>query len=100
MNGTGYPEGLTREQMSIPARIMAIADVFEALTASDRPYKPAKSLSASLKILGFMNKDHHVDPELFDIFIRSDIYQQYADEYLDSSQIDEVVKEKIPSYVP
>lgn len=100
MNGTGYPDGLTRHQMSIPARIMAIADVFEALTASDRPYKPAKTLSESLKILGFMKKDHHIDPDLFDIFIRNDIYKTYADEYLDSSQIDEVVKEKIPGYVP
>lgn len=100
MNGTGYPDGLTREQMTVPARIMAIADVFEALTASDRPYKPAKTLSESLKILGFMKKDHHVDPDLFDVFIRSDIYQQYAEEYLDPSQIDEVVKAKIPGYVP
>ena len=100
MNGTGYPDGLTRDQMSIPARIMAIADVFEALTASDRPYKPAKTLSESLKILGFMKKDHHVDPDLFDVFIRSKIYQEYAEKYLDQSQIDEVIVEKIPGYVP
>ena len=100
MNGTGYPDGLTRDQMSIPARIMAIADVFEALTASDRPYKPAKSLSASLRILGFMKKDQHIDPDLFDIFIRNEIYQTYADEYLDSSQIDAVEKDKIPGYEP
>ncbi|MEO5340009.1 MAG: GAF domain-containing protein [Magnetococcus sp. MYC-9] len=100
MIGTGYPDGLVREQMSIPARIMAIADVFEALTASDRPYKPAKSLSASLKILGFMKKEQHVDPELFDVFIRSKIYQRYAEKYLDPSQIDEVDESKIPGYVP
>lgn len=100
MNGTGYPEGLTRDQMSVPARIMAIADVFEALTASDRPYKPAKTLSESLKILGFMKKDHHVDPDLFDIFIRSNIYQEYAEEYLDPSQMDEVDVAKIPGYTP
>lgn len=100
MNGTGYPDGLVREQMPIPARIMAIADVFEALTASDRPYKPAKSLSASLKILGFMKKDQHIDAELFDVFIRSKIYQTYAEHYLDPSQIDVVDESKIPGYTP
>ncbi|MBF0185805.1 MAG: GAF domain-containing protein [Magnetococcales bacterium] len=100
MDGTGYPDGLVREQMSIPARIMAIADVFEALTASDRPYKPAKSLSASLKILGFMKKEHHIDPDLFDVFIREKIYLQYAEKYLDPSQIDEVDENKIPGYTP
>ncbi|MBF0460146.1 MAG: GAF domain-containing protein [Magnetococcales bacterium] len=100
MDGSGYPEGLVRAQMSIPARIMAVADVFEALTASDRPYKPAKSLSASLKILGFMKKDQHIDPDLFDVFIRSKIYQQYAEQYLDPSQIDVVDESKIPGYTP
>ncbi|MBF0428491.1 MAG: GAF domain-containing protein [Magnetococcales bacterium] len=100
MIGTGYPDGLVREQMSIPARIMAVADVFEALTASDRPYKPAKSLSESLKILGFMKKDQHIDPDLFDVFIRSKIYQQYAEKYLDPSQIDVVDESKIPGYAP
>ncbi|MEO5363047.1 MAG: GAF domain-containing protein [Magnetococcus sp. DMHC-8] len=100
MIGTGYPDGLLRDQMSIPARIMAIADVFEALTASDRPYKPAKSLSASLKILGFMKKDQHIDPDLFDVFIRNKIYQQYAEKYLDPSQIDAVDENKIPGYAP
>lgn len=99
MIGTGYPDGLVREQMPIPARIMAIADVFEALTASDRPYKPAKSLSASLKILGFMKKDQHIDAELFDVFIRSKIYQTYAEQYLDPSQIDAVDESKIPGYI-
>src|SRR3546814_7820693 len=64
MDGTGYPRGLTREQMSIPARIMAIADVFEALTAADRPYKTAKKLSEALKIMSFMNQDNHLDPAL------------------------------------
>lgn len=100
MNGTGYPDGLVREQMSIAARIMAIADIFEALTANDRPYKPAKSLSASLKILGFMKKDQHVDPDLFQVFISSEVYQEYAEKYLDQSQIDEVIKAKIPGYDP
>ncbi len=90
MDGTGYPRGLTREQMSVQARIMAIADIFEALTAKDRPYKKAKTLSESLRIMGFMVKDRHIDPDLFRIFIEEKVYLAYAREYLDPSQIDEV----------
>ena len=90
MVGTGYPRKLTREEMSIPARIMAIADIFEALTASDRPYKKAKTLSEAIKIMSFMKKDEHIDPDLFDLFLRSGVYRDYAETYLDESQIDEV----------
>lgn len=90
MDGTGYPKRLKGSEMSIPARIMAIADVFEALTAADRPYKPSKTLSESIKIMGSMVKDHHLDPELFRLFLESGVYQKYADQYLDPSQIDTV----------
>ncbi|MEO5345546.1 MAG: GAF domain-containing protein [Magnetococcus sp. YQC-9] len=99
MNGKGYPKGLTGEQMSIQARIVAIADVFEALTARDRPYKKGKTLSASLQILGFMKKDGHIDPELFKLFIDNKVYLDYAQVYLSPDQIDDVVPEKIPGYV-
>ncbi|HAT51176.1 MAG TPA: phosphohydrolase [Alphaproteobacteria bacterium] len=99
MNGTGYPEGLKREQMSIGARIMAIADIFEALTAADRPYKPAKTLSESLKILGFMKKSGHIDPDLFQVFMDQKIYMEYARIYLSPGQIDEIPLESIPGYV-
>lgn len=99
MNGTGYPEGLKREQMSIGARIMAIADIFEALTAADRPYKPAKTLSESLKILGFMKKSGHIDPDLFQVFMDQKIYMEYAQTYLSPGQIDEIPLESIPGYV-
>jgi len=88
--GTGYPKQLTKEDMSVPARIMAIADVFEALTASDRPYKEAKTLSESIKILGFMVKDQHIDKDLFELFLTSGVYKEYAKEYLKPEQIDEV----------
>ena len=98
MDGKGYPNGLTREQMSVPARIMAIADIFEALTADDRPYKKAKKLSESLKILGFMKKDNHIDPDLFDIFINERIYLDYAREFLDPKQIDIDDPSEIPGY--
>ena len=100
MDGRGYPRGLTGDQMSIPARIMAIADVFEALTASDRPYKPGKKLSEALEILGRMKLDHHVDPDLFDVFVRERVYLDYARNYLDSVQVDEPDHAGIPGYNP
>ena len=90
MDGTGYPKRLEKAQMSIPARVMAIADIFEALTASDRPYKKAKTLSESLKIMSFMNKDKHIDPDLFRLFLTAGIYREYAEKFLDPAQIDEV----------
>ena len=90
MDGTGYPRGFDKAQMSVQARIMGIADIFEALTATDRPYKKAKKLSEALKIMGFMNKDDHIDPELFELFLRAGVYKQYADEFLEDFQIDEV----------
>ncbi len=90
MDGTGYPRGLKKEQMSIPARVMAIADIFEALTAADRPYKTPKTLSESIKIMGFMVKDRHIDPDLFRLFLESGIYREYAQNFLTPEQIDEV----------
>ncbi len=90
MDGTGYPRGLRRDQMSTPARMMAIADIFEALTAADRPYKKAKPLSVAMKIMGFMKKDNHIDPDLFELFIDSGVYREYAERYLKPDQIDDV----------
>ena len=90
MDGSGYPRGLKREQMSIPARVMAIADIFEALTAADRPYKAPKTLSESLRIMRAMVKDNHIDPDLFKLFLESGVYRQYASEHLKPEQIDEV----------
>ena len=90
MIGTGYPRKLTKAELSIPARIMAIADIFEALTASDRPYKKGKTLSQALRIMSFMNKDKHIDDELFELFLRSGIYKEYADKYLSPELVDEV----------
>ncbi len=90
MDGTGYPKGLRREEMSVPARIMAIADIFEALTARDRPYKTPKKLSECIKIMSFMKKDNHVDPDLFELFLTSGVYQEYAKYFLTPDQIDDV----------
>lgn len=100
MDGTGYPKGLTREQMSVPARVMGIADIFEALTSKDRPYKKAKTLSESLHILGNMKLRHHIDPDLFDIFVREKIYLKYGQQFLEPEQIDDVDHSKIPGYQP
>ncbi|MGE8151716.1 HD domain-containing phosphohydrolase [Pseudomonas vancouverensis] len=90
MDGSGYPKRLRREEMSLPARMMAIADIFEALTAADRPYKKAKTLSEALGIMAFMCRDAHIDPELFELFIKAQIYLQYARRFLDPAQIDAV----------
>jgi HD-GYP domain-containing protein (c-di-GMP phosphodiesterase class II) len=98
MDGKGYPRGLTRDQMSVQARCMGIADIFEALTAKDRPYKKGKTLSESLEILGRMKLNNHVDPDLFDIFVRRKVYLKYAEMFLDKDQIDQVDESKIPGY--
>ncbi|MBF0185125.1 MAG: GAF domain-containing protein [Magnetococcales bacterium] len=88
--GSGYPRKWDKTQLTVPARIMAIADIFEALTASDRPYKKAKKLSEAVKILFFFKKDGHIDPLLFDLFLTSGVYKRYAEKYLLPEQIDEV----------
>jgi HD-GYP domain-containing protein (c-di-GMP phosphodiesterase class II) len=100
MDGTGYPNKLKGNQMSIPARMIAIADIFEALTAGDRPYKKGMSLSRALKILGRMKLENHIDPDLFDVFIDKKIYLIYAKEHLNKDQIDEINFQDIPGYNP
>ncbi|MFN3791591.1 GAF and HD-GYP domain-containing protein [Massilia sp.] len=100
MDGKGYPKGLTKDQMSVQARIMAIADIFEALTACDRPYKKGKKLSESLHILGKFALNGHIDPDLFDIFVRKRVYLQFAHKNMDAHQIDEVDESAIPGYRP
>ncbi|MDO8813169.1 MAG: HD domain-containing phosphohydrolase [Gallionella sp.] len=96
MDGKGYPRGLTREQMSVQARMMGIADIFEALTAKDRPYKKGKTLTESLTILGKFKLGGHIDPDLFDVFIREKVYLDYGKQFLSPEQIDEVDLSKIP----
>ncbi len=100
MDGKGYPRGLTREQMSVQARCMGIADIFEALTAKDRPYKKGKTLTESLTILGKMKLGQHVDPDLFDVFMWEKVYETYARQFMSPEQIDEVDVAKIPGYTP
>ena len=100
MDGKGYPRGLTREQMSVQARCMGIADIFEALTAKDRPYKKGKTLTESLTILGKFKLGGHIDPDLFDVFMWGKVYLKYADQFMDRHQIDDVDLSKIPGYTP
>lgn len=88
IDGKGYPLGLTGDQMSVRARILAIADVFEALTAPDRPYKDCMPLSVALRILGKMKEEGHIDPDLFDVFLKQKVYLTYAKKYLQPDQID------------
>lgn len=90
LNGCGYPRQLSAEELSIPARIMAIADVYEALTAPDRPYKKPNTVSEALKILYELKKGRQIDPDLFDLFLTSGAYLRYAKKFLKAEQIDEV----------
>ncbi|MES2879376.1 MAG: HD domain-containing phosphohydrolase [Pseudomonadota bacterium] len=90
MDGKGYPRGLTRDQMSVQARIMGIADIFEALTASDRPYKRGMKLSQAMGIMNNFKASGHIDPDVFDIFLNKGVYQRYAAQFLAPGQIDEV----------
>jgi HD-GYP domain-containing protein (c-di-GMP phosphodiesterase class II) len=95
MDGTGYPKGLKANQMSTQAKIMAIADIYEALTAADRPYKDGKKLSNAMRIMGFMKNDYHIDVDLFEIFVKSGVYKKYAEDYVAKTQIDYVDEEVI-----
>ncbi len=88
MDGSGFPKGLTREQMSLPARMMAIADIFEALTAKDRPYKDPMKISQALGIMSRMRDNNHIDPDIFQLFLRANVWQQYAEQVLNPAQID------------
>jgi len=99
MDGKGYPRGLTRQQMSVQARIMGIADIFEALTAKDRPYKKGKTLTESLHILGKFKLNGHIDPDLFDAFVQKKVYLKYAERFLDPDQVDKVDVSTVPGYV-
>ena len=84
--------------MSVQARVMGIADIFEALTAKDRPYKKGKTLTESLDILGQFKLNGHVDPDLFDVFVREKVYLNYAQQFLSPEQIDHVDESRIPGY--
>ena len=90
MDGKGYPKGLTRDQMSVQARVMGIADIFEALTASDRPYKPGMKLSQAMGIMQRFKQNGHIDPDLFNVFVAGKVYLRYAEQFLDPWQIDPI----------
>ena len=90
IDGSGYPKRLRQDEMSWTARMIAIADIFEALTAEDRPYKRGKTLSEALRIMNIMKNNARVDPELFELFLRSGVYLRYAECCLQPEQIDAV----------
>jgi HD-GYP domain-containing protein (c-di-GMP phosphodiesterase class II) len=100
LDGSGYPRGLQGDEIPIQGRIIAIADVFEALTAKDRPYKTARSLSESLDILKLMRDEGKLDRDLVDLFIQEKVYLRYAEQYLDPEQIDEKYLSEFQGYRP
>lgn len=100
INGRGYPRGLRGEQMSALARMMAIADIFEALTAADRPYKSGKTLSQALTIMARMVEGQHIDRDLFELFLRAGVHRDYAQHHLPPAQIDEVDVEALLASLP
>lgn len=95
MDGSGYPKRLVRDELSIPARMIAIADIFEALTASDRPYKPGKTTSEALRIMQRMVQNNHIDRELFVLFVQSGIWRVYAEHFLLPEQRTPVDQEEL-----
>ena len=92
MDGKGYPRGLSSEHLSVQARVMGIADIFEALMATDRPYKPGMKLSQAIAIMEKFKTNGHIDPDLFDIFVQQEVYKRYAERFVAPWQIDEVRK--------
>ncbi|MBS1140116.1 MAG: hypothetical protein H6R13_1569 [Proteobacteria bacterium] len=88
MDGKGYPKGLKREEMSWQARMMGIADIFEALTAKDRPYKEGMTLSQALSILENFSRNGHVDADLHEVFVKSEVFRRYAGTFLKPHQLD------------
>jgi HD-GYP domain-containing protein (c-di-GMP phosphodiesterase class II) len=100
MDGTGYPRGVLAGTMSVPARMMAIADIFEALTSVDRPYKKPKKISEAMSIIGQFKKNNHLDPNIVDFFVTSKTYRKFAEMFLDPAQIDDVDEAAILAIVP
>ena len=90
MDGKGYPRKLGADQLTVVDRVMALADIFEALTAADRPYKAAKTLTESLRIMAFMAKDQHIDADLFRYFLHSRLWREFAEQYMQAGQMDDV----------
>ena len=90
MDGSGFPNQLTRHQMSVPARILGLADVFEALSSTDRPYKKIKKISEIISIMSDMAKNGHLDPELFNLLLTSGVYREYAEQYMKEEQLDDI----------
>lgn len=100
MDGSGYPRGVLAGTMSVPARMMAVADIFEALTASDRPYKKAKTLSEAMRIIADFKRTNHLDPHVVDFFVTSGVYRRYAEMFLAAELIDTVDEAAILAIQP
>ena len=90
INGKGYPNGYKGDELPLQARVIALADVFEGLTASDRPYKEGYKLSKAMNILKYMTLDNELDKDIFNLFIKQKVYLKYAEENINPSQIDKI----------
>lgn len=95
MDGQGYPFGIKAGDLPLESRIMALADIFEALTAADRPYKKAKTINHALNIMADMVKQQHLDADLFRFFVEQEVYLDYAKRFLPAAQLDSVDKEAL-----
>ncbi len=100
LDGNGYPRRLKAEQLTVADRVMALADIFEALTAADRPYKEPKTLTESLRIMAFMARDQHLDAELLRYFLHSGLWWEFGQRYLRPSQCDPVDVQAIAALLP
>ena len=89
LDGSGYFRHLSKDELPLQSRIMAVADIFEALTAKDRPYKKPMKLSQALEILSFLKKDGHIDPDIHDLVISSNLLLEYAKAFMNPDQIDD-----------
>jgi HD-GYP domain-containing protein (c-di-GMP phosphodiesterase class II) len=81
LNGAGYPNGWGADRLALQSRILCLADICEALTARDRPYKPAMPKERAFQILGFMAKDQEIDSDLLAMFIEKNVYDEYMEVY-------------------
>ena len=95
INGKGYPNGYKGDELPLQARVIALADVFEGLTAPDRPYKEGYKLSKAMNILKYMTLDNELDKDIFNLFIRQKIYLKYAEENINPSQIDKINEKEL-----
>lgn len=99
LNGAGYPNGWDASRLKLQSRILCLADICEALTARDRPYKPAIPKERAVQILGFMVKDREIDGDLLKLFLDKNVYDQFMGEYEAAKKKEEAVSTSAESRI-